>query len=212
MDIGDIGGSIAAIGVIAGFAYTVIRNQKQDKADVSSDIAATKVDVKTLETGQKDLHVRIDKVDGKIDKVADNLTDFKLETNSNLIQVTTDLASLKSQAFTTFVKKSDVAQLTANHSPINLTDEGEEAAQQSKIDQFIEKRKQNYFEELDQAIGDAEVFEVCIQIALRELRERNDEIRFIKDYFYNAGLMAQTDQIFALKLRDIYQQQKVKKV
>ena len=225
MDVIQLVGLIAGIITVLGVIYTFIRNLHQDQAKMSNGIATIAESVRNLEAGQQKLEAgqqrldqkiddKVDKLDKKIDKIAETL-DGKIDKVAGTLdgkigKVTNDLANFKAQAFATFVQKSELAQLTANNSPINLTDEGEEVAQQSKIDQFIAKRKQSYFKELDQAIGDAEVFEVCIQIALRELGERTDEIRFIKDYFYNAGFPAQTDQIFALKLRNIYQQHKVK--
>lgn len=176
-----------AVGGIVVVIYNVIRNRNQDKISASSDIAIIKQGIEKLEEGQKDLGQRIT-------KVADNLESFKV------------------QAFETFVQKKDAPSLTATKSPPDLTDEGEKVAKQSKITQLIAKHQQRYFEELDQAQGDAELFSTCRRIALREFDENNEDIRFIKDYFYNAGLEPFTKHIFALKLRNIYQQQKVKKV
>ena len=46
-DRGDIGGIIAAIGVIGGLAYTVIRNRNQDKTDVVSNMVQLRLILKT---------------------------------------------------------------------------------------------------------------------------------------------------------------------
>ena len=183
---GAIAAIVAALGVVIAWIYDVTRNRNQNKMNMSTDIATIKEGVKNLTTGQKDLSQRIT-------KVADDLAEFRAE------------------AFRTFVRKSDI-KLIINNSPPDLSAEGEKVAEQSKINQFIERHQKRYFKELDQTRGDAELFKTCIRIASRELQERNEEdVIFIQDYFYNAGIDPLTEQIFAIKLRNIYQQQKAKK-
>ena len=189
MDIGDIIGVIAIVVATGGVMYAVRLNRPTGKLELGNDIRAIKEGIQQLQDEQKRIEQR---ADARINNMPDDPIDFR--TTASII----------------FATKSG-ADLIISNSPPALSDEGEQVAQKSQINQFITKHQQRYFEELDQTWGDADLYKTCIHIATRELRERNADIVFIQDYFYNAGISLYIEQIFALKLRNIYQQQKAKK-
>ena len=157
---------------------------------IAYSVAPIKESIKNVKERCNRLEHRCDQSDSKIEQLTDKFAEFRTSTVASLAKLGRN-------------------NISATNSPPDLTDKGRKIVKASKLDQFIAERQEQYFVELDQAIGPSELYHACLTIALREFEAKNDTVRPIKDYFYNEDLAVfDLYQAFALQLRNIYQASK----